>query len=113
KDPPAQGGWNIFMTIWASVDGLNAISMQAVAASCEKAWFGWPCDAEIEKLRAAFARANDAAARKRLAEQIQVRAMEVVTHVPLGEYNAPVAARKNLKGFVTGYFLVPWNIEKP
>jgi len=35
-----------------------------------------------------------------------------VTHVPVGEYNFPVAARKNLKGFVTGFFFVPWNIEK-
>jgi hypothetical protein len=42
-----------------------------------------------------------------------VRAMDVVKHVPLGEYNAPSAARKGLKGFVIGYFLVPWNIEKP
>ena len=112
KDPPAQGGWNIFMTIWASVDGLNPISMQSVSAACDKAWFGWPCDAEIEKLKEAFARNGDEAQRKKLAEQIQVRAMQVVTHVPLGEYNVPTAARKNLKGFVTGYFFVPWNIER-
>ena len=39
--------------------------------------------------------------------------MEVVTHVPLGEYNAPSAARRDLKGIVTGYFLAPWGIEKP
>ena len=31
----------------------------------------------------------------------------------VGEYRIPAAARKNLKGFVTGYFLVPWGIEKP
>ena len=113
KDPPSQGGWNIFFTIWANVDGMNPISMQALNASCEKAWFGWPCDAQIEKLRDAFARTDDEAERKRLAEQVQLRAMEVVTHVPLGEYNAPAAARKQLKGFVTGFFLVPWGIEKP
>jgi peptide/nickel transport system substrate-binding protein len=113
KDPPAQGGWNIFFTIWANVDGMNPISMQALNASCEKAWFGWPCDEQIEKLRDAFARADDDAQRKRLAEQVQLRAMGVVTHVPLGEYNAPAAARKQIKGFVTGFFLVPWNIEKP
>jgi peptide/nickel transport system substrate-binding protein len=113
KDPPAQGGWNIFMTIWASVDGTNAISMNAVNASCDKAWFGWPCDQELERLRDTFARADEPQERKALAEQIQVRAMEIGTHVPVGEYRIPVAARKNLKGFVTGYFLVPWGIEKP
>jgi peptide/nickel transport system substrate-binding protein len=113
KDPPAKGGWNIFLTIWANVDGLNPITMNAVNAGCDKAWFGWPCDAELERLRDAFARSDDEKERKTLAEQIQVRAMELGTHAPLGEYQAPSAARKGLKGFVPGYFLVPWNVEKP
>ncbi len=112
KDPPSAGGWNAFMTVWANVDNLNPITLQAVSASCGNAWFGWPCDPELEKLRAAFGRAKDAAERKRIAHQVQARAMQIVTHVPVGEYNFPVAARKTLQGFVTGYFLVPWNIEK-
>ena len=112
KEAPSAGGWNAFMTVWANVDNLNPITLQAVNASCDKAWFGWPCDPEMEKLRDAFSRAGDAAQRKRIAEQVQARAMEIVTHVPVGEYNFPVAARKNLKGFVTGFFFVPWNIEK-
>jgi len=113
KDPPGQGGWNIFLTVWASVDGTNPISMNAVSAACEKAWFGWPCDKELERLRDAFARTDDQQERKALAEQAQVRAMEIGTHVPIGEYLIPVAARSNLKGFVIGYFFVPWGIEKP
>jgi peptide/nickel transport system substrate-binding protein len=113
KDPPGKGGWNIFLTVWANVDGLNPITMNAVNTACEKAWFGWPCDPEIEKLRDAFARTDDEKQRKALAEQVQVRAMEIGTHAPLGEYQIPGAARKSLKGFVIGYFLVPWGIEKP
>ena len=38
--------------------------------------------------------------------------MEVGTHVPLGEYMTRVAARKNITGFVTGFFTVFWNVEK-
>ena len=38
--------------------------------------------------------------------------MEIGTHVPLGEYVIPVAARKNVTGFVTGYLMVLWNVEK-
>jgi peptide/nickel transport system substrate-binding protein len=113
KDPPSQGGWNIFMTVWALIDGANPISMNAVNASCDKAWFGWPCDQELERLRDAFSRTDDEQERKALAEQVQVRAMEIGTHVPIGEYKVPVAARANLKGFVKGYFLVPWGVEKP
>jgi hypothetical protein len=38
--------------------------------------------------------------------------MEVGTHVPLGEFRTLAAARKNVKGFVQGFFIVFWNVEK-
>jgi len=105
-------GWNIFLTRSTSVASLNPISYPALNAACDKAWFGWPCDKELEKLRDAFALASTEAQRKLIAEQIQVRAMTIGTHVPLGEYEVRVAARKNVTGFVTGFFTVYWNVEK-
>jgi peptide/nickel transport system substrate-binding protein len=63
-------------------------------------------------LRDAFALAGSEAERKEIAGQVQVRAMEVGTHVPLGEYRSMVAARKNVKGLVPGFFTVFWNLEK-
>ena len=57
-------------------------------------------------------RATDEGQKKKLAEAIQVRAFEVGTHVPLGEFDAPLAARKNITGFFrqTGNFY--WNLKK-
>ncbi|MBM3393450.1 MAG: ABC transporter substrate-binding protein [Betaproteobacteria bacterium] len=112
KDPPLKGGWNVFFTVWASVDAMLPVGMNAVNANCDKAWFGWPCDPTLENLLASFARTEDDKERRSLAEQVQVRAMEIGTHAPLGEYLIPVAARKNLKGFVTGYVSVMWNLTK-
>jgi peptide/nickel transport system substrate-binding protein len=112
KDPPSKGGWNIFLTLSNAAGTADPIVSVPLNAACDNAWFGWPCDAELEKLRDAFARARDEKERKVAAEQVQVRAMEVGTHVPLGEYLQPVAARKNVKGVVVGYFLVLWNVEK-
>lgn len=112
KDPPSKGGWNVFFTVWASVDAIMPITMNAVSASCDKAWFGWPCDKALEDLLSAFARSEEEKERKVLAEQIQARAMEIGTHAPLGEYLIPLAARRNLKGFVTGYVQVMWNVTK-
>lgn len=113
KDPPKQGGWNIFMTIWTAVDVSNPVIMQPINGACEKAWFGWPCDEQLEKLRDAYARATEDSQRKSIAEEVQKRAMTVVTHVPLGEYTVPVAARKNLSGFVKGFIqVIPWNLSK-
>ncbi len=112
KDPPFKGGWNIFCTIFASVDMANPIANQPVSGACDRAWFGWACDTELEGLRDAFARTDDPAEQKRLAQAVQARAMEIGTYVPLGEYLIPVAARRNVSGLVVGHLLVLWNVEK-
>ena len=39
--------------------------------------FGWPCDAEMEKLRDQFARETDPAKQKAIAEAVQKRNTEV------------------------------------
>jgi peptide/nickel transport system substrate-binding protein len=106
-------GWHIFITNSPGVSQLDPIANFSLNADCDKAWFGWPCDAELEKLRDAFARALDEHERKALAEQVQVRAMEFGTHVPLGEYVNPVAARKSVKGLLPGrQTMILWNVEK-
>ena len=112
KDPPAQGGWNMFCTAWVAPDIWNPIANPAVGAMGEKSWFGWPSDAEIEKLRDQFARETDGKKKKALAESIQARAFEVATHAPLGEYVNPLAARRNISGFVTGPGNLYLNIRK-
>jgi len=112
KDPPAQGGWNMFCTAWVAPDIWNPLANPAVSALGEKSWFGWPTDAELEKLRDQFARETDDARKKALAEAIQVRAFEVGTHAPLGEYVNPLAARRNISGFVIGPGNLYWNIKK-
>ena len=112
KDPPSQGGWNMFCTAWVAPDIWNPLANPAVSGLGEKSWFGWPTDAELEKLRDEFARGTDEARKKVLAEAIQARAFEIGTHVPLGEYVNPLAARRNISGFVTGPGNLYWNIKK-
>jgi peptide/nickel transport system substrate-binding protein len=112
KDPPAQGGWNMFFTAWVAPDIWNPLTNPALGAEGEKSWFGWPKDEQIEKLRDQFARETDEAKKKGLAEQIQARAFEIGTHAPVGEYVEPLAARKNVAGFVTGPGNLYWNIKK-
>ena len=73
KDPPNAGGWSAFLTSWASVDILDPVAASFLNASCEKATFGWPCDAEMEKLRDAFAKETDPGKQKAIAEAVQLR----------------------------------------
>jgi peptide/nickel transport system substrate-binding protein len=112
KDAPTAGGWNMFFTAWVAPDIWNPLTNPAVGAQGEKSWFGWPSDPAMEKLRDDFARATDEAKKKALAEQIQARAFEIATHAPLGEYSNPLAARRNITGFVTGPGNLYWNIKK-
>ncbi|HTL26485.1 MAG TPA: ABC transporter substrate-binding protein [Burkholderiales bacterium] len=112
KEAPDKGGWNLFFTAVVVPDAWDPIGNNAISASCDKAWFGWACDADLEALRDRFARETDEAAKKKLADQIQARAFEIGTHAPLGEYVAPTAVRKGVKGLVIGAGDFYWNIRK-
>ena len=112
KEPPAQGGWNIFCTAWVAPDIWNPLTNAAVGAQGEKSWFGWSTDERLEKLRDEFARATDDKKKKALAESIQARAFEIGTHAPLGEYVNPLASRKNVSGWVIGPGDIYWNVRK-
>jgi len=112
KDPPDKGGWNVLITSTSGADSLDPLTYSFISAACDKAWFGWPCDAEITRLRDAFADEVDEAKRKEIVEKLQLRAAEVPTHAFLGQYNGAMAIRKNISGSVVSPVPVFWNIEK-
>jgi peptide/nickel transport system substrate-binding protein len=111
KDPPTAGGWHAFLTAWVSADITNPIFTAFMNSACDKAIFGWPCDAEMEKLRDAFARETDPAKQKAIAEAVQVRSTQVVTHLPLGQWYQPVAMRKTVEGMPVAPVPVFWNVS--
>jgi peptide/nickel transport system substrate-binding protein len=112
KDPADKGGWNAFHTFSVSADALNPISNSYFAANGDKAWFGWPTDPEMEKLRDAYARETDPAKAKALAETIQLRALETAQFGWLGQWYGPGARRANVTGWLKAPVPVMWNIEK-
>src|SRR5882672_5049024 len=112
KDPADKGGWNAFHTFSVSADALNPISNSYFAANGDKAWFGWPVDPEMEKLRDTYARETDPAKGKALAEAIQLRAMDTGEFGWLGQWYGPGARRANITGWLKAPVPVMWNIEK-
>ncbi|HZQ00206.1 MAG TPA: hypothetical protein VFB13_11740 [Reyranella sp.] len=112
KEPPDKGGWSAFVTTLATTDILDPVVSFFTGAACEKASIGWPCDAEIEKLRDDYARTTDPAKRKELATALQVRLAEFPTYAPLGQYNMPVALRGNVSGNMEAPATVFWNVRK-
>jgi peptide/nickel transport system substrate-binding protein len=105
-------GWSVFVTAWNAADLLNPVANAFLNSSCEKARSGWPCDAEMEKLREAYARAPDAAQQKEIATAVQLRLLEHTQYVPLGQWTAPFATRVNIGGFVKSPVIVLWNVKQ-
>jgi peptide/nickel transport system substrate-binding protein len=110
KDPANAGGWHAFLTSWVAADITNPVMAAFLNSSCDKALFGWPCDAEMEKLRDAFARETDPAKQKAIAEAVQVQATKTTTHIHLGQWYQPIAARKAVSGVLSAPVPVFWNV---
>ncbi len=113
KDPPDKGGWNMFTTWFTGTTMHSPLTNIGTNMACDQTnWFGWPCDAEVEKLRDSFLRAPDDAARKAILEPLHKRLMETQPYTLLGQFDPPFVWRKNVQGVVKGSVLVFWNISK-
>lgn len=114
KEPPAQGGWNIFITGTTVLTSSSPVTHTSIGMGCDKAWFGWPCDKKFEDLRRDWAFATDLATRKKVAVELSKRAYEQVPYISFAQWRNPVAYRSDrLSGVQTMPSVPPmWNIEK-
>ncbi len=114
KEPPAQGGWNIFVTTSGTVSGANPVLHTWIGAACDKGLFGWPCDPEVERLRNAYGFAHTDEEKMKVARDLQARAIEQVVYIPFGQWTQPIAYRADrIDGIVPNTGLaVLWNISK-
>lgn len=114
KQPPANGGWSIFVTTGSPVSLATPLQHFYARASCEKAWFGWPCDDEAERMRKGWGEIEGEEARKKAARELQERWFnETVPFIPLGFMKTATVYRKDLiKGVLSTPLRTPmWNIE--
>ncbi len=112
RNPVEQGGWSAFQSGPAAPDMSEPVGHLGLRSNCERAWFGWPCDETIEKLREAFTTAPDLDARKAIARQIQERAVETVPYVSVGQFWLVRGQQANLEGLLTAGVPVYWNVRK-
>jgi peptide/nickel transport system substrate-binding protein len=112
KAPVDQGGWNVFTTTFPGIAILDPAVDAPLRANGPGAWFGWPNDPVIEKLRAAWIAAPTEAERKTIAADLQREAFVSLPYIPLGEYSARTVYRNNLSGVDIGPALFMWNVTK-
>ena len=113
KDPPGQGGWNLFHTTVGGATMSSPVTNFTINSSCDgKNWFGWPCDAKTEALRAAFIQSADEGPSQPALEALHRHLWEALPDIPLGQYVQPFAWRSNVSGVLRAHLLVFWNIDK-
>ncbi|MBI1773712.1 MAG: ABC transporter substrate-binding protein [Proteobacteria bacterium] len=113
KDPPAQGGWNLFHTNANGAHLASPLTSPSTIMTCDgKNFVGWPCDEVVEKMRDQYVRETDPAKQKVLVEQMHKRLWEVMPYVTLGQFRQPFLWRKNITGVLKTGTLVFWNIDK-
>ena len=88
--------------------------MFAHAAIGKKAWFGWPENADIEKMRTEWAYAPNLDARKGVARRINKTMMDYVHDVKTGQWVQPAAYRGDrIRGLIQVPEVIPWwNVER-
>jgi peptide/nickel transport system substrate-binding protein len=104
KEPVDKGGWNIFYTFLGGFSNISPAANIAIQSSgTTGSWFGWPTDAKMEELRAAWFDAPDTAAQKKIVNDMQIEFWQNPPYVSLGMYDQPTAFHKYLTDVRDGW----------
>ncbi len=112
KEPPEQGGWNLFVTVANVLDSGSPLTNLYLASPCQGGLAGWPCDQKLEDLRRAWWEEPDAARRRALMEQVHARAYEVLPYINAGQFRTLAAYRTSVTGLRATTIPVFWGVEK-
>jgi peptide/nickel transport system substrate-binding protein len=115
REAPAvnPNGWDLAFTLWGGFSLSSPLNNTPLVTSCDgKNLYGWPCDAEIERLRAAYFDEVSGERRMKLIEALQTRYFEVVPYVNTGIFRRVVGYRSNVTGVLKTLYPVTWNLEK-
>jgi len=105
RNPPGQGGWGMFHTWESGSDSASPVNI-LLRTNGDKAWFGWPDNADIERDIAAWYDAKMLQEEKAIVARINKASMEYVTYIPTGFYLGYQAWRTSLEGVSNGP--LPW-----
>ncbi len=110
--PIADGGWSVFYTGWGGIDMMNPITNVFTKGACDKGWFGWACDEQLQQLSAAYVKAATPEEQKAIATKLQARIYDVISFVQAGQNYIVVGRSKKLDGLIDGAVSSFWNVSK-
>ncbi len=105
------GGWSCFPSAVAGIDVLDPAESFLARGNGKDAWYGWPDDPALERLRLSWFTAGDEASRKGIADALQQEVLSFAPYLPLGQILQPTAYRDTLSGILPG-FAKFWSVRK-
>lgn len=112
KEPLDKGGWSLFATSFSALDYVDPVTAPALRGNGGAAWYGWPTNPEMERLREAWIDSDDPAEQQRLTRAMQQIALTEAFYVPLGQYFQSAGFRSNVTGQLKGPIPLFWNVTK-
>ena len=95
-----------------ALDASAPLTNPYLAIPCPNDVAGFPCDEELQRLRRSWWESTDEAERAKLADQIQVRAYQVVPYINGGQWKQLTAVRTNVSGLGETTVPVFWEVAK-
>lgn len=112
KDPVEQGGWSCIVVPFAGFTADNPGTSFILRGNGPGAWFGWPTEPRLEALRQQWLDAPDIATQKAIGQEIQRQAFDSVPYLPVTQWYAPTAYRKNITGVLDAPVMLFWNVRR-
>ena len=103
-------GWSLFPVYANGIDMDSPLTHFYVANNCAD-YPGWSCGAGMTKMLEDFANAPDLAAKRKIADEIQVAAYQLTPSVMWGQFARPAGYRKRLKNMIVSAFPMFWRVE--
>ena len=110
-DPVDQGGWSAFHTFWSGLDMFNPAVNGSLRGNGKAAGRGWPTSPKLEEFRNSWLASADPAEQRRIAEAMQLQALQDVPYVPVGQMFAATAFRSDITDALRGFALF-WNVRR-
>lgn len=111
KGPLDKGGWNAFPAALNGLGQTNPAESYLCRANGVDAWYGWPTNAEVERLHGEYLNAATLADQHRICDDLQRILLHEAHFLPLGQVVSPTAYRSNLAGLDAGFPRF-WGISK-
>lgn len=113
KNPPDAGGWNLIHTAIGGAALFSPATNFNIDSACANAsYFGWPCDAEVERLRSEYIREPDGPVRQAKLEALSRAVWVSLPAILTGQYYSPYAWRREVTGMLRAANVVFWNVQK-